>query len=153
MPDAKPAIAGAQRFRGRGFRLLEHTADIGILAWGNTPQDVLLQSARGLCEILINSAPRSDGSQLPVKLEFTVLEELLVAWLNELIFLIGTRGFIPQKITIDRLGSERLEATLQGWYPPPAALILKTEIKAATYHQILFRRQGDRWLGKIYLDL
>lgn len=154
MPDAKPIRAGTRRTCGQGHRLLEHTADIGILAWGKTREDVLLESARGLCEILVNGNSRHGGSQrLQVRLQYDVLEELLVAWLNELIYLIGTRGFVPRELTIEHLDNDRLEATLDGWNPPPTGLKLKTEIKAATYHQILFHRLGDRWLGKVYLDL
>ena len=73
MPPEQPAA---------GFCLLEHTADIGIEAWGKSFFDLIEQTTRGLKYLLIGNSPVANKTQAQVCLEAEDRGELLVSWLN-----------------------------------------------------------------------
>jgi len=44
-----------------GFELVEHTADIGVRAWGRTREDVFREAARGMLSLVCD--PREIGER------------------------------------------------------------------------------------------
>ena len=64
------------------------------------------------------------------------MKGLLVAWLNELIYLFDTENIIFKRFDITQLNSTRLKARSYGEKVDSAKHKLKTGVKAATYHML-----------------
>jgi len=132
----------------RKLRVVNHTADIGIEVYGDTIEDLFLNSAEGLYEI---TGLQYDGEEksLEIKIKGDEIEELLVKFLNELIYLMETKN-IAGKI-------EKL--TIEKGYILSAILKVKKiksigkEIKAATYHNLKIKKSGDGFKTTIIFDL
>jgi len=135
------------------FELVEHTADIGVRAWGETPAALFRAAARGLNEVLIGSAVRGEESLPEVALQASGWEELLVSWLNELLFLFEARGLLVGRVEFAVLEAESLVARLYGESYVPARHPLERQVKAATYHQLQVVRRQGQWQATIVLDL
>lgn len=82
------------------------------------------------------------------------VEELLVSWLNELIFVHETKGLLFRYFDIQLLTQSRLEADCSGEKIDPARHILNKEIKAATYHRLLIK-EGPKglWRAQVIFDV
>lgn len=137
----------------RGFQLLEHTADVGLRAWGPSQAEALRQAAFGLCELLFAPRPQMEPATAITKLSLQgqTPEELLVSWLNELLYLCSSRQLIPTSITLQTPAELELQARIE--YRKPEKFAMNTEIKAVTYHQALLSRQGEVWQARVFLDL
>jgi len=75
----------------QGFEILEHTADIGIVARGKNLAEVFAQAAKGMFSLITDLNTVEERVERRVKVEAPDIESLLVAWLNELVYLFDTK--------------------------------------------------------------
>jgi protein archease len=136
-----------------GHELVEHTADIGIRCWGTTSAALFREAARALFEVILGPTVVSGEEKLGVELSASGLEELLVTWLNELLFRFEIEGFLPDEIVFERLEENRLQAHLTGECYDQMRWPLERQVKAATYHLLEIDRSAGGWQATIYLDL
>jgi SHS2 domain-containing protein len=80
-------------------------------------------------------------------------ESLLVEWLNHLLYLYDTTGFLGKKVEVPELPPCRLQALVWGEPLDPDRHELKSGIKAATYHNLAIKEVVDGWEATLVLDL
>src|SRR5690348_6327015 len=102
-----------------GYIILDHTADVGVKAWGATPAEAFSMAARGMFEVVLDTDPqawRPNGrqSQLPVDVEGAAWQSLLVNWLAELVYLFDVESFVPLDIRFEQCEPPRCHAILSG---------------------------------------
>ena len=73
---------------------------------------------------------------------------LLVEWLSELVFLVETEGFVPERVVEFELADSALRASVEGYRGTPPHLV-----KAVTYHRLEFAEKDGRWQGRVVLDV
>lgn len=134
------------------YQLIEHTADIGLEAWGETRTELFIQAALALREILVGTTAPTSKSRLHIKVDGADDPELLVNWLGELLFLFENRRFLPATFVLDFKG-EQLCAEITGESMVSTQLESEREVKAVTHHQVVAEQTPDGWHGRIYLDL
>jgi SHS2 domain-containing protein len=74
---------------------------------------------------------------------------LLVEWLNELIFLSEANKQVFTRFEVER--AEETVARGRAWGVSPE--VLKTAVKAATWHQVKVEQQGGQWQAGVVLDV
>ncbi|GAJ13288.1 unnamed protein product, partial [marine sediment metagenome] len=80
------------------FEILEHTADIGIAAYGKTKKEVFINAAKGMFEIIAGESRNlKENFYDKIKLEADNPEGLFFAWLNELLYISETKLVILSK--------------------------------------------------------
>lgn len=135
------------------YRLLDHTADMAAYFYGDTRKEVFVNAAISLMEIMVDRPPKTGSETLEIKLKSDDIEDLLIQWLGELIYLFQEKWQVVTKVALHTLSPAELHAAVN---LAPFHLDehgLKTEIKAATYHQVEFKRAHDRWRAKVVFDL
>ena len=133
------------------FRLLEHTADVGIEARAATAEELLHQAALAFYHLLGLPAGEEGAREVrTIALSAGDREELLVAWLSEILFLVQTEGFVAGELQFDILDPTRLQARLEGTISKCTPV---REIKAITYHNLQVTEEPSGWLARVYLDL
>ncbi len=80
-------------------------------------------------------------------------ETLLVAWLNELLFLIEVEHLAAADCRITALGDTELRATVWGEAIDPARHALGSEVKAVTYNQLAVSQTESGWEARVVVDL
>lgn len=138
------------------FEILEHTADIGIAAYGKTRKEVFINTAKGMFEIIAgeNKNPKENFYD-KIKLEADNLEGLLFAWLNELLYISETRLVILNKFHIKELSDFQIKAEVEGMKINPPSIKIEKEIKAATYHRLEIKKDEESglWSAQIIFDI
>jgi len=81
------------------FEFIEHTADVGMRVFGQSFEALFENSARALFQLLVKINP-SKNVKKSVALETQTLEELLVNWLNELIFYVDAENMFFSKFNV-----------------------------------------------------
>lgn len=135
------------------FRLLEHTADMGIAAEGENLAALFQQAALGLRQIMTDTVDIEPRQEVLIELQAQDREELLVNWLGELVFLLEDRQLLPAVFEIESATEERLRARIWGEPLDPARHELEREVKAVTYHQIRVERTPAGWRAQVFVDL
>jgi SHS2 domain-containing protein len=137
------------------YEILEHTADIGLRAFGQSLEELFDNAAWGLAEILdVDRAARATGAAARprrIVLEAGDVEAILVDWLNELILLTEEGKACLLSVDVDSVGDRSLQARvdLVDCDGAPEG----TDLKAATYHQLSVRQHSDRWEATVYFDV
>ena len=133
-----------------GYRVLEHTADIGIEAWGGTLEEAFEQTAYGLAEILGARSSSAAGRSV-VAASGDDRGALLVDFLNELLLLHETEEVAFGSVRIRALNDTGLEAEVE--VAPITGETETTGIKAATYHRLEVEETDGGARARVYLDV
>jgi len=130
------------------YTLIDHTADMGIRVSAPSLEGLFEEAAYALADIM--------GARCGEALQEVVVDsqgidrvDLLVRWLQEILYLIEVKGFRLRAVTIQRLTETLAIGVMQGAY---TADPLTTEIKAVTYHNLDITSIDNVFMATIILD-
>jgi SHS2 domain-containing protein len=134
-----------------GHELLEHTADVGIRAWGPTREVAFAEAALALAELL-DVRGSGDGRVREIRLSGTDPGSLLVDFLNELVVIVETEDVAIGGVRVPRVAEDALEADVLLTRPDhrPEGVV----VKAATYYGLTVEDRPDGTVeARVYLDV
>jgi len=119
------------------YDLIDHTADIGVKAYGKTLSEAYENVAKAMFDIITDSSEIESVGQYDIKLEAPDLEQLLVDWLSELLFLNSAKNLVFGffKVYLDEK-NHSLTATVFGEKYNISKHKIGAEVKAVTYHML-----------------
>jgi SHS2 domain-containing protein len=136
-----------------GFEIFAVTADKGIRAWGRDRPEVFINAARGLWSLMVESGTVRREQAIRVQVEAGDGETLLVAWLNELLYLYEVEGFAACDFVMTALTDTRLEAEVWGEPVDRSRHALVGHVKAATYHLLHVQPREGGWEAQVVVDV
>jgi SHS2 domain-containing protein len=124
------------------YELVDHTADIGVKAYGKTLSEAFENAAKGMFDIITDSSEIENIGQYNIELEAPDLEQLLVDWLSELLFLNSAKNIVFGffKVELDDK-KKRLSAKVFGEKFDISKHKAGAEIKAVTYHMLEVKKK------------
>jgi SHS2 domain-containing protein len=125
------------------FRLIEHTADIGLTASGQTLAEAFANAAYGMFSIMADLRNVAEKETRRVDLEGSEIETLLFDWLNSLLYYFDTEGLLFKRFDVS-LDGRGLGAGCRGEKYDPARHRLKLGVKSATYYMLKVDRDKNR---------
>ena len=138
---------------GTGYSIGDHPADLEITARGRDLKELFINTARGVLDYTTPGAGTGAPVFRDIYLTAADREELLVLWLNEIIFLLESADLGRPSVAITHISDRELQATLRGARLAPGDPPRGTEVKAATYHQLTVRKTSSGWESHVILDL
>ena len=135
------------------FEILGHTADISIKAYGKGLKELFENAALGMFTILADLEGITTSTELEIKVEAPDREELLLEWLDELLYTFYTKNIIFSRFDITELTDTRLTARVKGRFVGENKNRLKTEIKAATRHDLHVDEKEGNYEVRIVFDV
>ena len=126
------------------FELIEHTADVGLVAYGETLAEAFANVACGMFSIIAELDGVKEAESRLVEIAGDDLEGLLFEWLNNLIYLFDVEMLLLRRFNIMELDGCRLKAMCYGEKYDPLRHHLKTGIKSATYHMLEVDREKNQ---------
>lgn len=124
------------------FEILDHTADVGIIAYGNDTSEAFANAAKGLFSLITELDDVAEIEYRDIELTAPDQESLLVAWLNELIYLFDAEQMLFKRFDITQLSPTHLRARSYGHKVDSAKHKLKIGVKAATYHLLKIEKSN-----------
>lgn len=137
----------------KAYEWIEHTADVGIKVFGDDLKDLFSHAANAFFEIITETDTIEPRKTYTIKAKGDGWEELLVNWLNELLFLFDTKGLVFKEFEIEEIRRYYLRAKAKGELFDLKKHPLKTGIKAVTYHQLKVERAKDHWEAQVIFDI
>jgi SHS2 domain-containing protein len=136
-----------------GFEAFEHTADVGLRVWGGGLVELFEQAAAGFIDLMVDPSTVRPAERRSIEVEAEETEELLVAWLAEILFAFDAEGFAPHSAEVERLEPGRLRGAIRGEPLDPARHELRQAVKAVTYHDLQVRRTDQGYEVRVVFDV
>jgi SHS2 domain-containing protein len=127
---------------------VEHTADWELEVWAPDIAALLEESARGMYELMNIELATGPRQRRRITLEAADLEQLLVEFLDELLYLGESEelGCDRYRLTVE---GTRLESMVEG----VPIVSQGKEIKAVTYHRLEIEETEDGLQTRIVFDV
>ena len=135
------------------YEYIEHTGDLGFKAYGTTREALFSHAAEAFFEALVRLETVQEKEERLIEVEAAALDELMVGWLSELLFLFDTEALLLRRFEITHMKDRSLKATVSGELMDPTRHEIKTGIKAVTYHQLYVRQRAGIWEAQVILDI
>jgi len=119
------------------YEFIDHTADICVKAYGNTLDETFENAAHAMFDVITDNSEVESTGEYDITLEAEELEQLLVDFLSELLFLHSAKNIVFGffKINIDEK-KKKLFAKVYGEKFDFSKHKTGAEIKAVTYHML-----------------
>lgn len=135
------------------YELFDHTADVGVKAFGNDLSEAFAHAAKAMFDIITDSSEIEAKGSYQIDLIADDLEQLLVDWLDELLFLQGANNLVFSKFDISLNEKEcKLSAEVSGEEFDTTKHKIGTEIKAVTYHMLEVHK-NDECFVRVLFDI
>lgn len=136
-----------------GFEIFEVTADQGIHAFAPDLPGLFRQAALGLCSLMVQPTGVERRDALAIHTAAPDRDALLVAWLNDLLFVHEVHGFAPRDVAILWFAETALDAEVWGETLDPVRHQVVGHVKAATYHGLQITGEAGRWDARVIVDV
>ena len=135
------------------YKIIDHTADIGITVTGKNMEEVFINAARGMFSLITDLRRVRIALNREVQVNADNREELLVAWLNELIYIFDVEHLLFRKFDILTLSDTNICAKAYGEKVDTNRHTIKRGIKATTYHILEIAQNEDGYRARVLFDI
>ncbi|MBI5873674.1 MAG: archease [Candidatus Omnitrophica bacterium] len=138
------------------YEFFGHTADIAVKAYGGSLKELFTSSALAMFSILVSkkqNRPETILKEVIIKKTEEALEDLVKAWLDELLFYFSSQCLILHRIKSLDICEGALEAKVLFETFDKDYFQTGQEIKAVTYHELKVERIRNKWQAHIIFDV
>lgn len=134
-----------------GHRTIPHTADLRIEAWAPTRNGCIKEAVLGTVETFLDTSAASENHTRRCRLTEERDDDLLVAVLDEVIYLLDTEGQAPVDINVcdSSRGVEVTFAMVDATTLPQIGAVPK----AVSLNEIRLAREQAGWRCSVTLDV
>jgi SHS2 domain-containing protein len=137
----------------KAFEIIDHTADVGIVAYGANVEELFSNAALALFSLITELESVEEKLHLDLEVSSADRDSLLVEWLNELIYLFDVKHILFNRFDIESLTHNQLKATCYGENFDPMKHKIKVGVKAATYHMLRLDKNDGGYKAQIIFDI
>jgi len=135
------------------FEVLDHTADIGLVVYGENLKALFENAGEAFFHLITDLRKVRRRVERRIKIGGEILDRLMVDWLSELLYLHDVENLLFKGFKVESIGEDGLMAVVKGEPFQQKIHVIKTEVKAVTYHRIEVRQEKGGWKAQVILDL
>ena len=125
------------------YEIFGTTADVGVESFGSTLPEAFEAQAEGMFDVMAELDAVQAKEEFTVEADGADDELLLVDFLNELLFLFDAKRVLLREFHITETGGGKLKASVKGEEIDLARHVIKTPVKAVTYHMLKVERTPE----------
>jgi len=127
-------------------RFVPHTGEVEVEIEAGSPAGVFAEAVLALAELIGDE--EGEPGMRRIAADAADRATLLAAWLEELVFLAETEGFVAQDVVELDVRERSLRGAVAGRSSTPRQLV-----KAVTYHDLAFEEREGSWFARLVLDV
>jgi len=133
--------------------IFDHTADVGLAASADSLEELLEVMGEATCDLVCPRSSVTGDAEHSVSVEAPDVEALTVDFLEAMLDVLQTQRLAVAAVKVTSASETSASAELQVTELDPRRHEILTEIKAVTYHELEVARTGEKWTGRVILDL
>lgn len=139
------------------YKFLEHKADMGIYGEGQSYEEVFVEGAKAVFDLMVKIHQVEPKEKVEVSAEADDLAALFVEWINELVAAkdIEELYFSKFEVNIKEVGN-KYKLTGKAWgekFDPQKHKEVNVEVKGATYSGLECGQKGDKYFCQCVVDI
>jgi SHS2 domain-containing protein len=138
------------------YSFIDHTADVAANLAGRTLDELFASAAQALTDTITDLREVRRDSADTMSMEAGSLEDLLVDWLNELLYRFEVRNLLVAEADVEvQAAGQRwhLDATVRGEPFDAARHPSRVLVKSATYYGLQIVEREGEWAARIVFDV
>lgn len=138
------------------YKIIDKSGDIGIKVSEKKLEDALKNLALATYDLITDIKKIKPVSKCRIKLSGDSMENLVVNFLNELIYNFEVKRFCGRKVEISLLKKSpiyNLKTTISGEKFDVLRHTRKFLLKAATYHDLKIENKNGKWTIEVIFDI
>jgi SHS2 domain-containing protein len=135
------------------YREIEHTADLGIEVEAEELPTLFASAGEALYGLIADPAGIAAKQTIAVSATGDGWDELLHAWLSELLAQFNLKGFVGKECEVKKIGANRVEGEVKGESLDLKRHRFHTEIKGVTYHDLKVWQESGLWRARVIFDV
>jgi SHS2 domain-containing protein len=136
-----------------GWEHFETEADVGVHAWAPTRAGAFAEAAVGVFALIVRPEEVQEREHREVRAQADSPERLLVAWINECLYLHEIEGFVVRRVEVDACTETVVHGVLRGEEVDASRHQLGTIVKAATMHRVSVTEATGRHEVRVIVDV
>ena len=136
-----------------GWEHFETEADVGVRAWASTRAEAFAQAALGVFTLIVRPDEVAEREHREVRAQADSPERLLVAWINECLYVHEIEGFVVRRVEVDTCTESVVHGMLHGEEVDAGRHRLGTIVKAATLHRVSVTETAGRHEIRVIVDV
>ncbi|MDD5192831.1 MAG: archease [Candidatus Nanoarchaeia archaeon] len=133
------------------FKFLEHTADIKFQAFGKSLEEVFVNAALALKEIMTRGIKVKSRINKKFEISGKNNERLLYNFLEEFLYLSDAEDFLLSKIKDIKIKNNKLIAEVIG--DDAESYKFSNNVKAITYSEMFVKKEKDKYTIQVVVDV
>jgi SHS2 domain-containing protein len=136
----------------RGYRLVPHTADSIIEAWGPDRVTCLAEAVGGMVSVFADVGDAAATTVLPIALEPAPSVDLLVGLLEEVIYTVDVFGKVPVRVQLAESQDGGVAGDLEV-VPVGDVALIGPMPKAVSFHDLEIAEHEGAWRCRVLVDV
>jgi SHS2 domain-containing protein len=138
---------------GEGFRTFDHTGDLGLEVWAETPERLYALAAEALLAQIVEAGAGAPEVRVELDLEGDDPGDLLVHWLNSALLESELRRAVWTRAEVRSLSARAITGALAGPRRDPRGQVFLREVKAVSHHFLGLDLEPGRCRCRLILDI
>ena len=137
----------------KNYRLNKHQSEIAVRVIGNSQADLFINSAFALFDVMVDIQAIENKERLPLEVEGTDRDDLMVNWVRELLYLYHSSGYLLREFQVREVKDTIVRAEVCGEKIDPDRHEIKQEISSIAFHKSRMEKTGNQWTAHLIFEI
>lgn len=135
------------------YRITTHQSELAVRITGNSQADLFTNSAFALFDVMTDIANVQTKESIPLEVEGSDRDDLMVNWMRELLYLYQASGYLLREFKIIEVKDTSVKAEVLGEKIDPDRHEIKQEIATVAFHKSRMEKTGNQWIAQLIFEL
>lgn len=137
----------------KNYRLNKHQSEIAVRVIGDSQADLFINSAFALFDVMADIQTIESKERLPLEVEGTDRDDLMVNWVRELLYLYHSSGYLLREFQVREVKDTIVRAEVCGEKIDPDRHEIKQEITSVAFHKSRMEKTGNQWTAHLIFEI
>jgi SHS2 domain-containing protein len=134
------------------YRVTKRQSELAVRVTGNSQSDLFANSAFALFDVMTEIEAIEIQERLPLEVEGTDRDDLMINWMRELLYLYQGSGYLLKEFQIHEVKDTMVKAEVCGEKINPDRHEIKQEIAAVAYQHGRIEKTGNQWIAQLIFE-
>jgi SHS2 domain-containing protein len=136
----------------KSYRVTKRQSELAVRVTGNSQAELFANSAFALFDVMSDFETIAVQERLPLEVEGTDRDDLMINWMRELLYLYQGSGYLLKEFKIHEVKDTIVKAEVCGEKINPDRHEIKQEIAAVAYQHGRMEKTGNQWIAQLVFE-